>query len=165
MFNSKTKTVVAGLLWCLTFAATTQAHPQPVEGVAVSDAIEEIGMFNDVLFWQRYTPSCPGPPGCPSFPYVFASYTGLDLCQTGAQVGAQGAKGACNVAWEMYGNWYWMGECDSSISDWNNVTPGQFVGNLYTWNNKYLGPCSATSHSSKETCAGTAYSLMKKAGG
>lgn len=45
MFNSKTKTVVAGLLWCLTFAATTHAHPQPVEGVAVSDAIEDIGMF------------------------------------------------------------------------------------------------------------------------
>lgn len=115
---------------------------------------------NDILFWQRATPACTGP-GCYRRPYVFATYTGMDLCQVGAQVGDYDYKSACNTAWEMYGNWYWMGECDGSIKDWSAVSPGTFVGNLYTWNNKYLGPCSATSHSGKETCDGTATSLVR----
>lgn len=59
MFSSKTNKVVAGLLWVHAFAATINAHPQPAEGLAVSNNVLDLGMHSISSFSHHFFSSKP----------------------------------------------------------------------------------------------------------
>ncbi|KAF7590925.1 hypothetical protein BBP40_002231 [Aspergillus hancockii] len=110
---------------------------------------------NDIVFWEHTYVTCANANGdyfcSPPYYDVQMTYTGFDICNDITTVD-NFATNACWKSWSFYGNWYWVDQCNPNL-DWGSAAAGSFIGNIYTYNNKYLGPCYATSHSYKNpTC-------------
>jgi hypothetical protein len=52
------------------------------------------------------------------------------------------------------GQWFYMDNCDKK-KDWGSAGVGNYIGNLLTWNNQFVGECYAIAHEARAgTCSG-----------
>jgi hypothetical protein len=111
----------------------------------------------DLVFWNMYAqPTCQKYPVylCPTpVSSLRVARTGQASCDM-TSLGLYKTNGCFQVITLGDGTWYVISDCSQTIA-WLTGKPGDYVGTIYTYNNKPVGKCYYTSHTRKiPICSG-----------
>ncbi|KAF2828902.1 hypothetical protein CC86DRAFT_465600 [Ophiobolus disseminans] len=111
----------------------------------------------DVLYWRFWYLSCGS--RCSTPEHIKFARTGQRSCTSPDITEEWSGQNACFRSGVLGSDWYFVDNCDQAL-DWGSVKAGAFVGNLRTWENRYVGPCFATGHA-KDTAGCKGYDSVE----
>jgi hypothetical protein len=112
---------------------------------------------NDIVFSDKTYASCgtsSDNPFCTYLEVIIFHRLPSRGCNSPSIGNLNQPKNACNMVGYLDGQWFYMDNCDKK-KDWGSAGVGNYIGNLLTWNNQFVGECYTIAHEARAgTCSG-----------